>query len=555
MDKKRKTKLRVIPLGGLGEIGKNMMVIEYGADIIAIDAGLMFPEEEMLGIDLVLPNFSYLIKNKRRFKAIILTHGHEDHVGALPYLLKQVNVPVYGTKLTIGLVESKLEEHNLDNVKLNVINPLKPIKIGVFTIEFMRVCHSIPDGVGLAIRTPLGILIHTGDFKLDQTPVDGKPTELNKFSSFKEKNVLALFSDSTNAETQGYSHSERVVGETLKKLFKKARRRVIAACFASHIHRIQEIIDVTHQTRRKIAIAGRTMSTNIEISQRLGYLKIPADTLIDISELNKFKREEVAILCTGSQGEPLSALVRIASREHKHIDVQPGDTIIISARPVPGNEKSVGRTIDRLYKLKAEVYYEAISPVHVSGHATQEELKIMINSVNPKYFIPVHGEYRHLKHHTDLALEAGLPKRNIILASNGDVIEFTDSKARIARRIPVGVIYVDGLGVGDIGNVVLRDRQQLSTDGAFIVIVGINENTGEIVAGPDLTSRGFVYVKESTKLMNEAKDLIEKVLSDTRAKEITDISALKNDIRSSLSRFLYEQTGRRPMIMPIVIEV
>lgn len=555
MDKKKKPKLKIISLGGLGEIGKNMMVIEYGRDIIVIDAGLMFPDEEMLGIDLVLPDFSYLIKNKDRVRAVILTHGHEDHTGALPYLLKRINLPVYGTKLTLGLVESKIEEHNLTNIKFNVIDPSQILSIGTFKIEFMRVCHSIPDGVGLAIHTPLGILIHTGDFKFDQTPIDGKLTDFEKFASFKDKNVLALLSDSTNAEVKGFSPSERIVGETLKKLFKQARKRVIVASFASHLHRIQQIINVAHQTRRKIAVSGRTMITNVEIGQKLGYLKIPANTLIDITEINKYKREEVAILCTGSQGEPLSALVRIASNEHKHINIERGDTVIVSARPIPGNEKSVSRTIDRLFKCGANVYYEAISSVHVSGHAAQEELKMMINLISPKYLIPIHGEFRHLKHHASLIKDLEPQKCNIILASNGDVIEFKDSVARISHRIPAGVIYVDGLGVGDIGDIVLRDRIQLSTDGIFIVIVGIDETTGEIVAGPDLTSRGFVYVKESSELMNEAKDLIEDVLSKTAAKGVTDISALKRDIRGSLSRYLYEHTQRRPMILPIIIEV
>ncbi|MDP3013784.1 MAG: ribonuclease J [Candidatus Subteraquimicrobiales bacterium] len=555
MDKKKKPKLKIISLGGLGEIGKNMMVIEYGRDIIVIDAGLMFPDEEMLGIDLVLPDFSYLIKNKDRVRAVILTHGHEDHTGALPYLLKRINLPVYGTKLTLGLVESKIEEHNLTNIKFNVIDPSQILSIGTFKIEFMRVCHSIPDGVGLAIHTPLGILIHTGDFKFDQTPIDGKLTDLEKFASFKDKNVLALLSDSTNAEVKGFSPSERIVGETLKKLFKQARKRVIVASFASHLHRIQQIINVAHQTRRKIAVSGRTMITNVEIGQKLGYLKIPANTLIDITEINKYKREEVAILCTGSQGEPLSALVRIASNEHKHINIERGDTVIVSARPIPGNEKSVSRTIDRLFKCGANVYYEAISSVHVSGHAAQEELKMMINLISPKYLIPIHGEFRHLKHHASLIKDLESQKCNIILASNGDVIEFKDSVARISHRIPAGIIYVDGLGVGDIGDIVLRDRIQLSTDGIFIVIVGIDETTGEIVAGPDLTSRGFVYVKESSELMNEAKDLIEDVLSKTAAKGVTDISALKRDIRGNLSRYLYEHTQRRPMILPIIIEV
>jgi ribonuclease J len=555
MAKKKTSKLRLIPLGGLGEIGKNMLVVEYGRDIFVIDAGLMFPEEEMLGIDLVLPDYSYLKKNKERVRAIILTHGHEDHVGSLPYILKELKVPLYGTRLTLGLVRGKLEEYDLPDVDFREISPKNGLQIGQFKLEFIRVCHSIPDGVGLAIHTPVGTIVHSGDFKLDQTPIDGRTTQLDKFASLGERGVLALLSDSTNAETPGYIPSERVVGKTLMDIFKQAEKRIIVASFASHIHRIQQVANATFRSKRKLAISGLSMIKNIEIASKLGYLKIPEGLLINIKEIDKYPPGEVVVLSTGSQGEPLSALSKMASGEHKRIKIIPGDTVILSASPVPGNEKSVAQTIDRFFKRGANVFYETISSVHVSGHAAQEELKLVIGLVKPKYFIPIHGEYRHLKHHTDLAKEMGIPPKNILLAENGSIIEFTDSSAQIKERISAGTILVDGLGVGDIGDIVLRDRMLLSTDGIFIVVVAVSADTGEIVAGPDVVSRGFVYVRGAGELIEEAKEQVQSVLEQCAKRGVTDWTVLKTDVRNALRKFLYDKTQRRPMIMPIIVEV
>ncbi|MDI6891564.1 MAG: ribonuclease J [Actinomycetota bacterium] len=555
MAKKKTSKLRLIPLGGLGEVGKNMLVVEHGRDILVIDAGFMFPEEEMLGIDLVLPDYSYLKKNKERVRAIILTHGHEDHVGSLPYILKEFKVPLYGTRLTLGLVRGKLEEYDLTDVDFREISPKNGLQIGQFKLEFIRVCHSIPDGVGLAIHTPVGTIVHSGDFKLDQTPIDGRTTQLDKFASLGERGVLALLSDSTNAETPGYIPSERVVGKTLMDIFKQAKKRIIVASFASHIHRIQQVANVTSRSKRKLAISGLSMIKNIEIASKLGYLKIPEGLLINIKEIDKYPPGEVVVLSTGSQGEPLSALSKMASGEHKRIKIIPGDTVILSASPVPGNEKSVAQTIDRFFKRGANVFYKTISSVHVSGHAAQEELKLVIGLVKPKYFIPIHGEYRHLKHHTDLAKEMGIPPKNILLAENGSIIEFTDSSAHIKERISVGMILVDGLGVGDIGDIVLRDRMLLSTDGIFIVVVAVSADTGEIVAGPDVVSRGFIYVREAGELIEEAKEQVQGVLEQCAKRGVTDWTVLKTDVRNALRKFLYDKTQRRPMIMPIIVEV
>jgi len=548
-------KLKLISLGGLGEVGKNMLVLEYDEHILVIDAGLMFPEEEMLGIDIVLPDFTYLKENREKVQAIVLTHGHEDHVGALPYVLRDINVPVYGTKLTLGLVQGKLEEYGLTDIDLREIDPEIQISIGPFDLDFARVCHSIPDGLGMAIHTPAGTIVHSGDFKFDQTPIDGKGTDFNKFSSFGKRKVLALLSDSTNSELAGNTRSEREVGEALLEIFQEAPQRIIVASFASHIHRIQQVVDVSVATGRKIAITGRSMQGNVGIATDLGYLKIPDEMLIDINEINAYSPREVVILCTGSQGEPLSALARMASHDHKFVQIEEGDSVIISARPVPGNEKSVSRIIDRLFKRGARVYYQSISGVHVSGHAAREELKLMINLVSPKFFIPIHGEYRHLKHHADIAVEVGIPPENIFLIENGDVIEFDDGAARVNGRVNAGIVLVDGLGVGDIRDIVLRDRQLLATDGVLIVVVGLNVQNGALVSGPDIITRGFVYVKEATDLIEEAQELVQAVFERTAKEQITDWSVLKSDVRGALSRFLYARTKRRPMIMPIIVEV
>ena len=557
MAKNNKPRLRLIPLGGLGEVGKNMFVVEYGDDMLVVDAGLMFPEDEMLGIDLVLPDFSYIKRNSDKLRGVILTHGHEDHTGALPYLLKEVNVPVYGTRLTLGLIRVKLEEyHLLGMTRLIEIHPNNSIKLGCFKLEFFRMSHSIPDGVGVAIHTPVGLIIHSGDFKLDQTPIDGHVIEFDKLSALRELGVLALLSDSTNAEMPGYTASERIVGDTLQKIFERAQARIVVASFASHIHRLQQVIDTAHKFGRKLAITGRTMENNIRIASELGYLKIPKKMIIHPAEMKRFSPKQICVLSTGSQGEPLSALARMANNEHKWISIEDGDTVIISASAVPGNEKSIFQTIDRLFKCGADVFYESVSGVHVSGHGAQEELKLMINLVKPKYFIPVHGEYRHLKHHAGLATELGVHKDNIFIASNGDVIEFDgNGSAWMKERVTAGAVLVDGLGVGDIGDVVLRDRQQLASDGILIVVVTIDRQNGQIIAGPDLVTRGFVYVRESGELLDEARDKVTKTLERTAAEAITDWAILKADVRRTLSSFIYDKIKRRPMIMPIIVEV
>jgi ribonuclease J len=548
--------LKIIPLGGLGEVGKNMMVLETDNDIIIIDAGLMFPEDELLGIDLILPDFSYAIKNKRKVRALFLTHGHEDHTGAISFFLKQVNVPVYGTPLTLGLARNKLTEHKmLGKVKLKTIEPNRSVKVGDFKVSFIRVSHSVPDGVGLAIETPEGTILHTGDFKLDQTPVDGRMTEMDKFVSYGKKGVLALLSDSTNAEIPGYTKTETTVGEALDAAVKRAKQRVVIACFSSHVHRIQQAINVACGNGRRVAIAGRSMKASVDIASELGYLKIPPGCLIGLHEVKDFPPEEIAILATGSQGEPMAVLARLASHDMKHIDLVPGDTVIISASPVPGNEKSVARTIDQLFRIGVNVVYEKSAGVHVSGHAAQEELRLILNIVNPKYFIPIHGEYRQLKHHADLAISVGLPPENVLLAENGDVIKFKKGKGKIDGSVSAGAMFVDGLGIGDIGDVVLRDRLRLSRDGVFIVVVGIAGKKGEIVSGPDVVSRGFVYPMDNGDLIEQAKENVLNALNEAIADEISDEGILKMHVRESLSRFLYKQTKRRPMVMPIIIEV
>ncbi len=553
---KSNAKLRLIPLGGLGEIGKNMMAIEYGDSILVIDAGLMFPEEEMLGIDLVLPDYSYLLERPDNVVGIVLTHGHEDHTGALPYLLRSLRVPVYGTRLTLGLVKGKLAEHKLGKVKLKEIWPGKPIQLGPFHLNFVSVSHSIPDGVAVVIDTPKGRIVHSGDFKLDQMPMDSRATDICAFASLsKDGGVLALLSDSTNAEVPGHVESEKAVGRVLEDIFHDAKKRIIIASFASHIHRMQQIIDTAQRFGRKVVIVGRSMVNNVEIASELGYLKIPENIVIDVEDMKKYDPARIAILSTGSQGEPLSALARMAAHEHRFVTIQPGDTVIISASPVPGNEKAVSRTIDRLFKAGAEVFYESISGVHVSGHAAQEELRLMLNIVKPRYFIPIHGEYRHLKYHAMIADSVGIPQDRVFVLENGDVLELGPRHAEVVDRVQAGMILVDGLGVGDIGNVVLRDRQQLSSDGIFIVVVTVDAQEGQVVARPEVISRGFVYVKEAQALLDEARQRVEQQLANTAREHITDYGVLKGDVRRTLGQFLYDETGRRPMILPIVVEV
>ncbi len=545
-------RLQIIPLGGLGEIGKNMMAIRYQDTIVVIDSGLMFPDDELLGIDLVIPDITYLVENQDKVKAILLTHGHEDHVGALPYVLKEISPPIYGSKLTLGIVEGKLKEHNLSNVELNTVRPRDIVEIGPLKIEFFRVSHSIPDCMGIAIHTPLGIIFHTGDIKLDQTPVDGQVVDFRKMAELGEKGVLLMFSDSTNAERPGFTQSEKVVGNTFDEIFGKCEGRIILTTFASNVHRIQQAISMADKYGRKVAIVGRSMVNNVKISMQLGYLDIPEGILVEVEEINKYPPEKLVIATTGSQGEPMSALTRMATADHRWVGIKPGDTVIISATPVPGNEKLVSKTIDLLFKQGAEVIYEREAGVHVSGHASQDELKLLINIIKPRYFIPVHGEYRHLVKHAQLAESLGIPRSRIFVGENGQVIEITKKKAYVAGKVTAGKVLIDGLGVGDVGNIVLRDRRQLSQDGIIIVVVTISN--GLVVSGPDIVTRGFVYVRESEQLIENAKAKVNEALDQCSRKNVTEWSIIKSQIRDKLGKHLYEKTGRRPMIMPIIME-
>ncbi|HWQ74005.1 MAG TPA: ribonuclease J [Syntrophomonas sp.] len=548
-------RIQVIPLGGLGEIGKNMMAIKYQDSIVVIDAGLMFPEDELLGIDMVIPDISYLVENKEKVKAILLTHGHEDHVGALPYVLRELNPPVYGSRLTIGIVEGKLKEQNISNAQLNIVRPRDKIKAGIFEVEFFRVSHSIPDCMGLAIHTPIGIVLHTGDFKLDQTPVDGQVTDFGKMAELGEKGVMVMMSDSTNADRSGFTMSEKLVGHTFEELFGKCTGRIIVTTFASNIHRIQQVISTAERFGRKVSIVGRSMVNNVKVASALGYMDIPDGMLVEMEEIEQYPPEKMVVVTTGSQGEPMSALTRIASADHRWVGIVPGDTVIISATPIPGNEKLVSRTIDLLYKQGAEVIYERTSGVHVSGHASQEELKIVLNLLKPKYFIPVHGEYRHLMKHAHLAESLGMSRSRVFVAENGQIIEIGKKKASITGKVTAGKVLIDGLGVGDVGNIVLRDRKQLSQDGIMIVVVTINKENAEIVAGPDIVTRGFVYVRESEELIESSKARVKEAMDVCFQKSITEWALIKTQIREKLGKSLYEKTGRRPMILPIIMEV
>ncbi|NMA69942.1 MAG: ribonuclease J [Desulfitobacterium sp.] len=548
-------KLQIIPLGGLGEIGKNMTVIRYNNQMILIDAGMAFPEDEMLGIDIVIPDYSYLMENKDMLRGIFITHGHEDHIGALPYLLKDVNVPIFATRLTLGLIQSKLKEGNLSNIKATVVQPRDSIKVGPFRVEFLRVNHSIPDAVAIAVHTPLGIIVHTGDFKFDHTPVTGEKLDIHKFAELGDKGVLCLMSDSTNVERPGFTESESSVGRMFEEAFKAAKDRIIIASFATNVHRLQQVFTAAYQTNRKVAVVGRSMINTVAISSELGYLDIPPGTLVEVDEVVNLPSNQACILTTGSQGEPMSALTRMAMNDHRRIEIQPGDTVIISANPIPGNEKSVSRTIDLLFKLGANVIYESFQGMHVSGHASQEELKLMLNMVRPKYFIPVHGEYRMLIKHAKLAETLGIPRENTFVADNGTIIEFTKKGASIAGKVPAGKVLIDGLGVGDVGNIVLRDRKQLSQDGILIVVMTISRSSGAIVAGPDVVTRGFVYVRESESLLEEAKDKVRQTMNRLKENRVTEWAVLKGQVREVLSKHFYEKTRRRPMILPIIQEV
>ncbi|WP_102400579.1 ribonuclease J [Haloimpatiens massiliensis] len=549
-------KIKVIPLGGMNEIGKNLTAIEYKNEIIVIDCGLQFPDDEMFGIDLVIPDVTYLIKNKDKVKGIFLTHGHEDHIGALPYVLKQLNVPVYGTKLTIAIVETKLKEHGLlSSVELRRVQPKDVVKLDLLSIEFIRTSHSIPDAIAIAIHTPIGIVLHTGDFKIDYTPIDGSVADLSRFAELGRKGVIAMLADSTNVERPGYTMSESTVGETFTNIFSTARGRIIVATFASNVHRIQQIISASYKYGRKVAVSGRSMENIVNVASELGYLDYIDETLINIDDIRRYPNEKITIITTGSQGEPMSALSRMASSEHRKVEIMKGDMVIISATPIPGNEKLVSKVINQLFKKGAEVIYEKLADVHVSGHACQEELKLMHTLVKPKHFIPAHGEYRHLKQHAELATKLGLSEENIVIAQNGDVVEVTKSGIRKNGTVVSGQVFVDGLGVGDVGNIVLRDRKHLSQDGILTVVVTIEKETGTVIAGPDIISRGFVYVRESEDLMEEAKKIVRNQLNECEKNRITEWATIKSKIKDSLRLFLYEKTKRKPMILPIIMEI
>jgi len=551
-------KLTIFALGGLDEIGKNMYVVQYGDDIVVIDAGLMFPEEDMLGIDVVIPDITYLLENREKVRGIIITHGHEDHIGALPYILRYLNVPVFGTKLTLGLIEHKLREaHLLNETKRVLINNRSEIKLGSMKATFFRTNHSIPDSVGVCLETPEGIVVHTGDFKFDMTPVNGQTADLHKIAEIGKRGVLCLLSDSTNAERPGFTGSEKSVGESIEEVFRKAKQRIIVATFASNIHRIQQVVDACYNNGRKLAVVGRSMVNVVNIGMELGYLRVPSDLLIDPDDIGRLPANRVAVISTGSQGEPMSALTRMAHASHRKVEVLPGDTVIIAATPIPGNEKFVARTVDQLFRIGADVVYNANTPngVHVSGHGHQEDLKLMLNLIRPKYFIPIHGEYRMLRAHAQLAESVGVKPENIFICDNGDTVEISNGKARYGPKIPTGNILIDGLGVGDVGNIVLRDRKLLSQDGILVVVVTLSKTNGAILSGPDIISRGFVYVRESEQLMEEANRIVTQTMEKCVKDRVSEWASLKTSIRDSLSRFLYERTRRRPMILPIIMEV
>ena len=553
--KNERAKIKIIPLGGINEIGKNITAIEYKEDIIIIDCGLKFPDDDMFGIDIVIPDISYLIKNSEKIKGIFLTHGHEDHIGALPYVLRQLNVPVYGTKLTLGIVETKLKEHGLlASTELIRVKPKDIIKLDSVSVEFIKTNHSIADSVAIAIHTPLGVVLHTGDFKIDYTPIDGEMMDFGRLAELGRKGVLVMMADSTNVERPGYTLTERVVGETFLRLFNKANGRIIVATFASNVHRIQQIITAAEDYEKKVAVSGRSMENIVQVAIELGYLTIGKDVLIPVDQISKYPNEKVVIITTGSQGEPMSALARMAASEHRKINVVPGDTVIISATPIPGNEKLVSKVVNQLFKKGAEVIYDSLEKIHVSGHACQEELKLMHSLVKPRFFIPVHGEYRHLKRHGELAMELGLSEKNLLIPENGDVIEVARNYIKKSGTVVSGQVFVDGLGVGDVGNIVLRDRKHLSQDGILTIVVTMEKQTGRVVSGPDIISRGFVYVRESEGLMDEAREIVKSVLRECEERKITDWATLKSKMRDELREFLYEKTKRKPMILPIIME-
>ena len=549
-------KLKVIPLGGLGEIGKNMTAIEYDDELIVIDCGIAFPDEDMYGVDLIIPDISYLIENESKLKGIFITHGHEDHIGAIPFILKQVNIPIYGTRLTIGLIGNKLKEHGLlATTSLNIIKPRESAKFNHLEVEFIRNTHSIADSCSLAIHTPVGIIFHTGDFKVDLTPIDNEPMDFERISELAKEGILLLMSDSTNVERKGYTMSERAISETFTKLFEHATGRIIVATFASNIHRMQQIIDASKRYNRKVAFSGRSMENISKVATELGYLHIDDDQLVNIHNINSVADDELTLIVTGSQGEPMGALARIAFSNHRHIKLKPNDLFIISASPIPGNDKLIGRVINELYRKGCNVIYKDLEAVHVSGHACQEELKLILRLTHPKFFMPVHGEYRHLVHHKNLAEKVGIPKDNILVLSTGQVLELTPYSAEVNGRVRTGAIFVDGIGVGDVGNVVLRDRRMLAEGGMLIVVATIDKESKTLVSEPYIVTRGFVYVKESEDLMNEVKQITQTEIEMLLENETNEILVMKNRIKKALERYLYEKTKRRPSIFPIIMEV
>jgi ribonuclease J len=548
-------KIKIIPLGGLGEIGKNMMVMEYEDDIIVIDAGLMFPEEEMLGIDLVIPDISYLLDKREKIRGMIITHGHEDHIGALPYLLPQLDVPIYATRLTQGLISVKLKQRRAHTgAKLKVIPPGGQVTLGKFRVEFFPVCHSIPDSVGLIIYTPVGTIVHSGDFKLDYTPVDGKPTNLSRLAQIGAQGVLLLLSDSTYAELPGYTPSEKVVGDTLDRVMAEAPGRVIVATFSSLVSRIQQVIDAAAKYQRRVFVVGRSMSDTVHMALELGYLKAPEGMLGRIEELRGLPHNKIVFVTTGSQGEPTSALVRMANRDHHQVHIIAGDTVVLSATPIPGNEAVVNRTVDSLFKQGAQVFYGRLAQVHVHGHGSQEELKLLLNLVKPKFFMPIHGEYRHLTLHARLAESVGIPKENIFVPEDGDVLELGPLGGKIVGKVTSGNVYVDGLSVGDVGSVVLRDRRMLSRDGIVMVIIAVNRQTGKLVGRPDIVSRGFVDNSESKDMIEESRDVVARVLDRGRDQPV-DWGFINTKVRDVLNKFYYDHTKRHPMVLPFLVQV
>lgn len=553
----KKDRIRIIPLGGLHEVGKNITVFEYGNEIIVVDCGLSFPEDDMLGIDLVIPDVTYLIKNKDKVKGLIITHGHEDHIGGIPYILKQLNIPIYATRLAAGLISNKLEEHKLlRSTELNIVNQGDTIKLGNnFKVEFVRSSHSIPDSVMLAINTPAGTLLHTGDFKVDYTPIDGQLMDLGRIAELGNKGILALMSDSTNAERKGFTMSESTVGDVFDKLFLHCTKRIVVATFASNVHRIQQIINSAIKYNRKVAVCGRSMINIISTARDLGYIQCPDNLFIDIDMMGSYTDEQLVIITTGSQGEPMSALTRMAAGDHRKVKITPNDLIIISATPIPGNEKGVSKVIDDLMQLGAEVVYSSLADIHVSGHACQEEQKLILALAKPKYFIPVHGEFRQLMAHSDTAKLMGIENKNIFMLTNGRVLEVGEERAEFTGTVPSGRVLVDGLGVGDVGNIVLRDRQHLSQDGLIIVVITMDGSTGEVVAGPDVISRGFVYVRESENLMEDVKNCVKHELAKCEEKGIRDWGTIKSAVKDNLRDYISVKTKRNPMIIPIIMEV